>query len=146
MAWAIGLPGEDMTDKKSALWAIAYHEAGHAVAAMAYGKGIRRQGAAIVLDLKGAVGSVWMRKHIPGDPSVDLLTEHIIMFRSDRPRLRSPKASPRRASSRILFGFRKVKKRGSQLLLTRDVIMKTAARLQFSNRNKSGPFAPVCLP
>jgi hypothetical protein len=69
-----------MTDKKSALWATAYHEAGHAVAAIAYGKGIRRQGATIVPDLKGALGSVWMRKHIPGDPSVggayrgDLLT------------------------------------------------------------------------
>jgi hypothetical protein len=59
-----------MTDKKSTLWATAYHEAGHAVAATAYGKGIRRQGATIVPDLKGALGSVWMRKHIPGDPSV----------------------------------------------------------------------------
>jgi hypothetical protein len=36
-----------MTDKKSTLWATAYHEAGHAVAALAYGKGIRRQGATI---------------------------------------------------------------------------------------------------
>jgi hypothetical protein len=60
-------------DKKSTLWATAYHEAGHAVAAMAYGKGIRRQGATIV-PAKGELGSVWMLKHIPGDPSVDLLT------------------------------------------------------------------------
>jgi hypothetical protein len=60
-----------MTDKKSTLWATAYHEAGHAVAAMAYGKGIRRQGATIAPNLKrGAAGTVYMLKHIPGDPSV----------------------------------------------------------------------------
>jgi hypothetical protein len=60
-----------LTDKKSTLWATAYHEAGHAVAAMAYGKGIRRQGATIVPDPKrGAAGTVYMLKHIPGDPSV----------------------------------------------------------------------------
>jgi hypothetical protein len=65
------LQEEDMTDKKSTLWATAYHEAGHAVAAMAYGKGIRRQGATIVPDPKrGAAGTVYMLKHIPGDPSV----------------------------------------------------------------------------
>jgi hypothetical protein len=53
------------------LWATAYHEAGHVVAALAYGKGIRRQGATIVPDLKrGAAGNVYMLKHIPGDPSV----------------------------------------------------------------------------
>jgi hypothetical protein len=62
-----------MTDKKSPLWATAYHEAGHAVAAIAYGKGIRRQGAPIVPDAEGALGSVWMLKHIPGDPSAGTL-------------------------------------------------------------------------
>ena len=56
------------------LWATAYHEAGHAVAALAYGKGIRRQGATIVRNAEGAAGSVYMLKHIPGDPSVDSLT------------------------------------------------------------------------
>jgi hypothetical protein len=59
-----------MTDKKGTLWATAYHEAGHVVAALAYGKGIRRQGATIVPNLKrGAAGTVYMLKHIPGDPS-----------------------------------------------------------------------------
>jgi hypothetical protein len=63
------------------LWAVAYHEAGHVVAALAYRRGIRRQGATIVPDAEGAGGSVSMLKHIPGDPSVsgsyrggDLLT------------------------------------------------------------------------
>jgi hypothetical protein len=60
--------------KSTILWATAYHEAGHAVAAMAYGKGIRRQGATIVPDAERAAGSVYMLKHVPGDPSVDLLT------------------------------------------------------------------------
>jgi hypothetical protein len=62
------------------LWATAYHEAGHVVAALAYRKGIRRQGTTIFPDAEGALGSVYMLKHIPGDPSVggsyrgDLLT------------------------------------------------------------------------
>lgn len=56
------------------LWATAYHEAGHVVAAIAYRKGIRRQGATIVPDAKGAARSVYMLKHIPGNPEVDLLT------------------------------------------------------------------------
>jgi len=55
------------------LWATAYHEAGHVVAALAYGKGIRRQGATIIPDAE-ALGTVHTLKHIPGDPSVDLLT------------------------------------------------------------------------
>jgi hypothetical protein len=58
-----------MTEQR--LWATAYHEAGHVVAAIAHGKGIRRQGATIIPDLKrGAAGTVYMLKHIPGDPSV----------------------------------------------------------------------------
>jgi hypothetical protein len=65
------------TVKKSTLWATAYHEAGHAVAAMAYGKGIRRQGATIIPNLRGAAGSVYMTMHIPGDPSVDSLTRRM---------------------------------------------------------------------
>jgi hypothetical protein len=74
-----GKLGHDVTVAKAVrkteqqLWATAYHEAGHVVAAIAYRRGIRRQGATIV-PTKGVAGSVWMLKHIPGDPSVDMLT------------------------------------------------------------------------
>jgi hypothetical protein len=66
--------GKTKRKTEQQLWAVAYHEAGHVVAALAYRRGIRRQGATIVPDAEGAVGSVSMLKHIPGDPSVDAHT------------------------------------------------------------------------
>jgi ATP-dependent Zn protease len=52
--------------KNERLWAVAYHEAGHAVAAFAYGIGIGRDGITIVPG-RTSLGSAHALKHIRGD-------------------------------------------------------------------------------